>query len=88
MVIELPLRLPDLLAADSQLAFGQWLVEDGDPVHEGERLAEVLTQGVLVYVTAPRDGTLRQRPLMPGAPLTVASTLGEILADDEESAGE
>lgn len=85
---EIPVSLPGVLTADAAIVFGQWLVEDGDGVHGGERVAEVLTQGVLVYVTAPTDGTLRQRPLMPGAPLRIASTLGEIHADDEESLGE
>lgn len=85
---EVPISLPDVLSADEAIVFGQWLVDDGASVIGGERVAEVLSAGVLVYVAAPAEGRLIRTNIMPGTPLTIATTLGAIETRDEESAGE
>ena len=85
---EIPVTLPDVLSADEAIVFGQWLVDNGAVVMSGERVAEVLSAGVLVYVAAPAEGRLIRANIMPGTPLTIAATLGTIHARDEESAGE
>lgn len=82
------IQLPGVLSDEAPVRFGQWLAENGDAVHEGERVAEVLADGVLVYVTAPASGVLQCNDLSPGAEMTVASSLGMIRADDEVSAGD
>jgi pyruvate/2-oxoglutarate dehydrogenase complex dihydrolipoamide acyltransferase (E2) component len=85
---EFPIFLPNVLAADEAIVFGQWLVDDGAAVMSGERIAEVLSAGVLVYVVAPAEGMLIRSNLMPGSPLTVAATLGVVRSRDEETPGE
>jgi pyruvate/2-oxoglutarate dehydrogenase complex dihydrolipoamide acyltransferase (E2) component len=85
---EIPISLPDVLSADEAIVFGQWLVEEEATVLSGERIAEVLSAGVLVYVGAPAEGTLIRDNLMPGSPLTITSTLGLILDADKDSRGE
>jgi pyruvate/2-oxoglutarate dehydrogenase complex dihydrolipoamide acyltransferase (E2) component len=85
---EIPVTLPDVLAPDEAIVFGQWLVEDGAVVMSGERIAEVLSAGVLVYVAAPAEGTLIRSNIMPGSPLMIAATLGVVRAADEETPGE
>lgn len=85
---EIPISLPDVLSADEDIVFGQWLVEEGTAVMVGERVAEVLSAGVLVYVAAPAEGTLIRANIMPGSPLTITSTLGVIRSEEKESAAE
>jgi pyruvate/2-oxoglutarate dehydrogenase complex dihydrolipoamide acyltransferase (E2) component len=83
-VNERPVRLPDLLAEDAVIEFGQWLVEDGARVLSGERIAEVLTAGVLLYVDAPAEGTLVRSNIHTGTRLARDAIVGLILIDGEE----
>ncbi len=53
-----PIELPDLGVGDAPVRLVQWLVEAGAEVIEGERVAEVLADGVLFHVEAPASGTL------------------------------
>ena len=53
---QVPIHLPVQVTADASARFGQWLVDEGGEVLAGDRLAEVLTSGVLVYVAARRTG--------------------------------
>jgi len=85
---QVPVQLSDVLSKDAPVRFVQWLVDNGDTVYQGERVAEVLSGGVLVYVVAPASGAMRRENLRPGTELPVAGSLGVIRADDEESAGD
>lgn len=69
----IPIPLPDL--GGTPVTFGLWHVAVGDRVMEGERLAEVRIRGVVIDLSAPQSGVVREqfaRPLdtlQPGQPL-------------------
>lgn len=58
-----PVRLPDL--GEEAIRFGLWLVDPGEEVRAGDRLAEVLLQGATVDVVAPAGGRLVERLVWP-----------------------
>ena len=49
---------PAVLSAESGATLQQWLVERGDEVYAGERIAEIVTPGILVSVAAPCSGRI------------------------------
>lgn len=79
--MRVPVRLPDL--GTSPVRFGLWLVEPGEYVYEGDRLAEVLLTGACVDVAAPATGTLVERLAWPRDPLTPGQILGHLEAEEE-----
>jgi pyruvate/2-oxoglutarate dehydrogenase complex dihydrolipoamide acyltransferase (E2) component len=60
-----PLTLPDLGVGDEELRVSCWLVDLGDAVDEGDRVIEILMDGITFDVLAERSGTLTriERPL-------------------------
>jgi pyruvate/2-oxoglutarate dehydrogenase complex dihydrolipoamide acyltransferase (E2) component len=77
-------RLPDLGIGPVQ--FGLWLVEPGEHVYEGDRLAEVLMPGVSVDVAAPATGTLIERIAYPRDLLTAGQVIGFVESEADASA--
>jgi pyruvate/2-oxoglutarate dehydrogenase complex dihydrolipoamide acyltransferase (E2) component len=63
--MRIPLTLPDLGAGDEELRVSCWLVDLGDCVDEGDRVVEILMDGMTFDVLAERSGTLAriERPL-------------------------
>jgi pyruvate/2-oxoglutarate dehydrogenase complex dihydrolipoamide acyltransferase (E2) component len=53
-----PVILPELGAADEEIRVSCWLAELGDWIDEGDRLVEILLDGVTFDVTADRSGIL------------------------------
>jgi pyruvate/2-oxoglutarate dehydrogenase complex dihydrolipoamide acyltransferase (E2) component len=53
-----PVRLPDLGAGDEELRVSCWLVDLGDAVDAGDRIVEILSDGVTFDVTAEQSGTV------------------------------
>jgi 2-oxoglutarate dehydrogenase E2 component (dihydrolipoamide succinyltransferase) len=53
-----PVRLPDLGAGDEELRVSCWLVDLGDAVDAGDRIVEILFDGVTFDVTAEQSGTV------------------------------
>lgn len=47
-----PLTLPDLGAGDEELRVSCWLVDLGDAVDEGDRVIEILLDGITFDVLA------------------------------------
>ena len=70
-----PITVPDL-GADAVLSV--WYVHPGEPVYEGDRVAEVLLPGVTVDVHAPATGTLADRRARPGDRVRAGDTLGTV----------
>lgn len=70
-----PITLPDV-GGDAVLSV--WYVRPGEPVYEGDRVAEVLLPGVTVDVHAPAAGTLAGRAALPGDRVRPGDTLGTI----------
>jgi pyruvate/2-oxoglutarate dehydrogenase complex dihydrolipoamide acyltransferase (E2) component len=81
--MRLPVRLPELDAAG--VRFGLWLVEPGEAVYEGDRLAEVLIEGATIDVNSPATGRLVERVAWPRDVLKPGQVLGFVECDEEES---
>ena len=74
----IPIELPDLGSSDAPVRLVQWLVDAGSEVIEGERIAEVLADGVLFHVAAPASGSLTMIACTGGAELRRGDVLGWI----------
>ncbi len=71
-----PITLPNLGA--DRASFSHWYVGPGDPVFEGDRVAEVLIPGATFDVAAPVDGILVERLVLPNDRLAPGQVLGLI----------
>ena len=59
-----------------------WYVREGDRVHEGDRIVEVLIPGATIDVPAPVSGVLAERLALPGEAVTAGQVLGEIREEE------
>ena len=71
-----PISLPELGADPVRLSL--WYASIGDEVYEGDRLVEVLTDGISFDVSAPVSGRLAQMLAYPDDLLTPEQILGYI----------
>lgn len=55
-----------------------WLVQIGERVHEGDRVAEIVFPGAVVDLAAPADGQICERFAHPGDHLTIGQTIGTL----------
>ena len=81
-LLRIPVRLPEL--GPEAVRFGLWLVEPGEHVYEGDRLAEVLLEGATVDVLAPTTGRLVERLAWPRDLVTPGQVLGLVEAERDE----
>ena len=80
-----PVLLPDLGSADEPIRISCWLVDLGETVDEGDRLLEVLIQGVTFDVPAPATGTLSRIEKSLDAQVHAGEPLGWIETHEHES---
>ena len=75
--------LPDLGAGDEELRVSCWLVDLGDAVDAGDRIVEILCDGVTFDVTVEQSGTVTriERPL--DSVVRAGDVLGWIETDEE-----
>jgi pyruvate/2-oxoglutarate dehydrogenase complex dihydrolipoamide acyltransferase (E2) component len=74
-VARVPITLPDLGAG---AVLSLWYVRPGDPVFEGDRVAEVLLPGATFDVPAPATGVLAERLALPNDPVAAGQVLGVV----------
>ncbi|WP_166820279.1 biotin/lipoyl-containing protein [Thalassoroseus pseudoceratinae] len=74
----IPVCVPDLGQDDRPANVCNWLVEPGDAVEEGDRLAEVVLPGIVFYVSASASGTFLQQERSQGASVFRGDCLGFI----------
>jgi pyruvate/2-oxoglutarate dehydrogenase complex dihydrolipoamide acyltransferase (E2) component len=77
----LPVSLPEL--GTSPVRFGLWLVEPGEAVYAGDRLAEVLIAGASVDVPSPVTGRLVERLAWPRDVLVPGQVLGFVESEED-----
>jgi pyruvate dehydrogenase E2 component (dihydrolipoamide acetyltransferase) len=65
----------------------RWLKNEGDPVKEGDVLAEIETDKATMELVARGSGVLRARRLEEGQTAPVGQVIGVIAAPDEDIAG-
>lgn len=77
-----PIIVTDPGSGEQAVRFGQWLVEDGEFVLAGDRVAELLVRGVLLYVTAPVDGRVEMRWRAVGTVISPGTVIGLVHDSD------
>lgn len=55
---DIPVQVPDLGAGETPLGFVTWLVPRNARVIPGERIAELLAQGIVFLLESPAEGRL------------------------------
>jgi Pyruvate/2-oxoglutarate dehydrogenase complex, dihydrolipoamide acyltransferase (E2) component, and related enzymes len=75
--------MPKLGMAMSEGVLVKWLKAEGEPVQEGEAIAEIETDKALVEIDAPATGILRGIRVQPGETVPVGTVLAYILEDGE-----
>ena len=63
---------------------GRWLVQEGNPVKQGEALLEIMTDKITNVIESPRDGVLLIIIAREGAELPVGAVLGAMGGVGEE----
>jgi 2-oxoglutarate dehydrogenase E2 component (dihydrolipoamide succinyltransferase) len=74
------LVLPELGMSSVPILVGQWLVEIGREVTEGDRLLEIIAGSAAVDLPAPASGVLRETFVGEDERLTVGQVLGVVEA--------
>ena len=82
--MRVPISLPELGADNELVRISCWLADLGEPVDEGDRLVEVLIQGITFDVPAPASGTLTRIEKSLDADVRAGETLGWIEANTGE----
>jgi len=75
--------MPELGLSGRQVVVSMWLVEVGDEVTEGDRLLEVLADGVTVDLPSPASGILVETLVDEDEPLSAGQRLAIIESNDE-----
>ncbi|KUH33844.1 dihydrolipoyllysine succinyltransferase [Thermococcus celericrescens] len=57
--MEVEVKVPRTTKEEKTGVLLSWYKNDGDPVEEGEEIAEVMIEKVTVYVKAPASGRLK-----------------------------
>jgi pyruvate/2-oxoglutarate dehydrogenase complex dihydrolipoamide acyltransferase (E2) component len=77
-----PILAPDLGSTEPS-RLSAWLVEVGETVRTGDRVAELLLPGLTVDVAAPASGRLSDSKAALNALIVAGQTLGTIERDDD-----
>jgi len=78
-----PLVLPELGAGDEELRVSCWLVDLGDAVGEGDRVVEILLDGVTFDVTAEKSGKITRIEKSLESVVRAGDVLGWIETEDD-----
>jgi pyruvate/2-oxoglutarate dehydrogenase complex dihydrolipoamide acyltransferase (E2) component len=79
------LVLPDLGLGEQEIIVSLWLVRAGSEVSLGDRLIEVLADGVTVDLPAPAGGVVVKMLVAEEEPIRVGQTLGIIESPPDDS---
>jgi pyruvate/2-oxoglutarate dehydrogenase complex dihydrolipoamide acyltransferase (E2) component len=74
-----PLVLPELGMQDVPIFIGQWLVEVGREVSEGDRILEIVAGSATVDLPAPASGMLQETFVAEDDRISVGQELGAIM---------
>ncbi len=80
--MRIPVILPELGAGDEELRVSCWLADLGDAIGAGDRIVEILMDGVTFDLAAEQSGILTriEKPL--DSVVRTGDTLGWIEADE------
>jgi pyruvate/2-oxoglutarate dehydrogenase complex dihydrolipoamide acyltransferase (E2) component len=75
--------LPDLGLDNQPISAGLWLVERGRRVAAGDQILEILAGSVVLDLSAPADGVLREKLVEEDSPLQTGQRLAVIESGDD-----
>jgi len=73
-----PIVMPDAGTDDEPVRVSAWLVQPGDAITVGDRIVEVLMNGVTFDITTETAGRMARIDVPVGAAVEVGMTLGWI----------
>ena len=73
-----PLSVPRTADGALKVTVLRWLKSVGDDVLKGEDLAEVKTEKISLYITAPESGKLSEILAQPGTLVSVGEVIGYV----------
>lgn len=76
------IRLPELGLGEGRVTVSLWLMEVGDAVVEGDRVVELLSDGVTVDLPAPASGVLIETLAAEDDAVRTGQVLGAIESHD------
>lgn len=80
---QVPITVPEVGTGGERLLLVQWLVDPGTHVLAGDRVAELLTAGIVFQVPAPVAGVLSRIQVGMRSQVNEGEVLGWIDPDDE-----
>lgn len=81
-----PLLMPEIGAGPAaRVTLSVWLARPGDLVFEGERVVEVLTEGITFDVASPATGRLVELLAYPRDVLQTGQTLATLESEEQSS---
>ena len=78
------LRMPEIAANTTHARLETWTVNEGDPVSQGDLLAEIETEKAMVEFKAETGGILHRRLVEPGKDVAVGSPIAVLRSVDED----
>jgi pyruvate/2-oxoglutarate dehydrogenase complex dihydrolipoamide acyltransferase (E2) component len=82
---ELPILVPELGNGDLAVRLGCWLVDVGDEIIQGDRLAELILPGTVFELTATASGRLTRIERANGATVECGTVLGMFTPEIQET---
>ncbi len=70
--------VPPTADGSAKITVVSWLKEEGNEVKKGEDLAEMATEKITLYATAPVDGTLQKIIVKAGEKAKVGQVIGNV----------
>ena len=77
-----PVVVPDLQAGGAPIRVVQWLVDAGTQVYSGDRVVELVANGIVFHVEAPAEGVLSEIERGGRAEVGVGQVLGWVEVTD------
>lgn len=76
--MRVPITVPDVDLDGEPLRLGEWAVEVGEEVIEGESLAEIIGPGLSLDLPSPASGFVAELLRQPEQPVAAGEVLGWI----------
>jgi pyruvate/2-oxoglutarate dehydrogenase complex dihydrolipoamide acyltransferase (E2) component len=81
--VTVPIKIPDLGAAVDDVTLVRWLVEEGDVIVRGQKIAEVETDKALVALESVAAGVLLKKLAVAGQDATTGDIIAYVGSPDD-----
>ena len=84
---EIPIITPEIGAEEQAVRLSCWLVDVGDPVNSGDRIVELVLNGITFDISAEVSGILSQIDVYADSEVQPGLKLGEIEISSSDPEG-